>query len=123
MRKVVLSLSDSVIFTNKLLGNRNPKDKHGMAVSVVNVPDFRVGELGDTGGALPFSSALGKLIFRGLKLSPSFVRLLLTRAASGSRFVVRTAWQACLQLAVSGFLGVLFPARCQVVLKSERYAW
>lgn len=72
---------------------------------------FQTSELGsqrDTGGVFPFCSELGRLNFRGLKLSSSSTVLLLTQAAScSSSFLMGNTWQALyLQLAIFlAFLG------------------
>lgn len=68
----------------------------------------RLGSQGDTAGAFLFCSELGRLTFRGLRLSSSSALLLLAQAAScSSSFLMGTTWQALyLQLAIFlAFLG------------------
>lgn len=70
-----------------------------------------LGSQGGPGGAFPFCSELGRLTFRGRKLSSSSIVLLLTQAAScSSSFLMGTTWQALyLQLAIFlAFLGFFF---------------
>lgn len=115
MGQVVLS------FTNKPLGNKSLKNKHGVAVSVIDIPDIRVG---DPGGLWRGASILlwtRKVNFRrapavfSLQWAPVGTGCLVLLQLFNGDHVAGVVFAAGHLL---GFPGGVLPARCQVVLES-----
>lgn len=125
---MVLSLWLScVALTNKLLGNKSLKDEHGVAVRAIDIPDLSVGEpipdlsVGEPGGHRRGTSILlwtQKANFeraRAVLLCCAPVdrgSLVLLQLLDGNHVagIVFAAGH------LFGFLGILSPAWCQVVL-------
>ena len=109
------SLSNSLVSLSQasFWGSKVLRTNMGWQFVLSTFQTSGLGSQGDTGGVFPFCSELGRLTFRGLKLSSSSTVLLLTKAASGSSsFLMGSTWQVLyLQLAIFlAFWGVLSPA-------------
>lgn len=121
-RGVGLSLWLSCIaFTNKLLGNKSLKDKHGMAISTIDIPDVRTGETGGSWRGISILLWIWKASFQGVQ---AVLFLHCTSVDTGSLMLLQVfdgdhvAGVVFATGHLFGFLGVLSPAGCQVVLKS-----